>query len=372
MPSSFNIVQAPTDEVYYVPSFKSGDVAYYFRKSGTRYLALERQPNHSYGVNDFPVKPAIFSSPDGVTWTLEDSANTVEGPANLGPAYDCRFDGSASVLTCFFDAARDNVSMGVFDFTCYLADFDFSTHTWSTRGELDILSSPSMSRSLFSSRPDGKYVVVINQGGSAKYAIYDPMGGWSGFTTIAAGSCVALLVASDNVMHVNVAGNHYAIDTSGSVLSSEAMPFGQGPMRVKNGALTMPALDGSTQLAVATGTPPNAAVWSTELVDAESIFGGAVLVTENPSTGVDIAFTYDNTTPSPHTEIETGVIHIPAAASVLAMYWITNDSLDIMRSQRVAGVWSAPASVFTSAGGFLSILGIPDSAGGVGARYFVQ
>ncbi len=377
----FNIIKEhlsvdPDTDAYWVPSFRNFDLGWLSRRGSTKVAALCRvgEPGN---IEAYAYRPAIFTSSDGGTiWTLQDEAGSPAGTGNLGPAFDCAYAGSGN-LACFLDTnASASFVAGHFyhSYFCSVAIFDFDTLTWGAPfASFDIINSFSpLSRALFSKRPDGSYVLIVNNDSGVQAWILTG-GGWAGPSTlVGSGTATRLVIGADNLAHVLVGSDAYLLDTDGSVLSSSATGFVApvGPLRIKSSALTVPALVSFTDLVIERGTPPNVPVWTEEAVSSPGFIYEAVLVTEASS--VDVGFEWDAVADSSH-DIKTGMFSLAGSSGTLAMYWISSDTHSILRSRKVSGVWSSPDTVFSDATGYLLNLGVTDiGGGGPMARYYAE
>ncbi len=375
----FNIIKEhlsvdPDTDAYWVPSFRNFDLSWLSRRGSTKVAALERvgEPGN---IEPASHRPSVFTSIDGgTTWILQDEAGSPAGPGNLGPAFDCAYAGSGS-LACFLDTSATFTFIDGYSYFCHVAIFDFDTLMWGAPfASFDIINSvSSISRALFSKRPDGNYVLIVNNTSGVQAWILNG-GSWSGpVTLVGSGTAVRLVIGSDNLAHVLVGSDVYLLNTDGSVLSSSATGFVApvGPLRIKSSALTVPAVVAGSSLVIERGTPPNVPVWSDETVRLGTGFVEAVLVTESPALGVDIGFEWDSD--SDDADIKTGMFSRAAPIAVQAMYWIASDRNSILRSQKVGGIWSVPETLYSDGVSTLFNLGVLDiGGGGPMARYYAE
>ena len=369
--STFNEVKAPAAETYWVPPFQNPDFAFSFTKGGLRYMALERSPQPPFGVLDWPISPSIFSSTDGLTWTHQDPSYAYGAIGDMGPAYDCAFDGTQDTLSCVLDVYRI-YSGGIYNYDIRVATYDFATQSWSNPNRSTILTSTvTVNRGLFSSRPDGNFVFITSSSSGVEWHLLVG-GGWSITTITGSGVPYSLYVDAANKSHVNVDGVHYVVDAVGSVVTSETASFPKGPLRLTAGALTYPAYSSDfVNFVISRGTPPDTAVWTDDVVGLSGVLyasfrsSAACLTTAAP---VDISFEFDSI--SDHSYNVAGFITDPGSTS-LSVYYISHDQTEIKRST-FTGTWSTPVTIFTAVDGKLNNLCASVAGTAVGCRYRID
>jgi len=371
MPSVYYPVILPTDETYWSAPFGNQDFTYYFhRGDGLKYAVLERRPQPPIGVEIFPVSPTVFTSEDGIDWLHRDPSSTVGGYGDVGPIMDVRFNGSQSTMSCFYDPVR-LVDDDGFHYSCNVADYNFATQTWGApRAPLSFSNTTALNRGMFSTRPDGKSVLVVSFNDGIKFYILTGNAWSAPHEIVASGSFTNLYVGADNKSHILLNGDHYLIDINGAVLSSGTAVFPVGPLRLRGTSLVVPAISHDiTNFVVASGAPINSPSWTDNVVGAVSIFQGnqrsACFVNER--TPIEVAFDFSKI--SDPSYIVSGTI-TREGSSGNTLYYISNDATQIFRTVYNGGVWSAPEEVFTAEDGLLDNLVVTESL--VGSRYYTS
>lgn len=375
-----DVIINPGNGLRYLPQPNTPDMAYRFARGSEIWACLYQYPTVFSGPD--LETPAVFRSTDnGASWALQNSigapTSNKTGPTTV--TYDSRFNylSPVSQTKISFVYAEDPSTPTLTYHTC---DFNFGSGSGGSYG------SPYGSFTIdrpegelcFSSRPDGTLVVFYDRQNSLGtilgvfYRIYSA-GSWGVENTLVSGAVKMsnLAVDADGNSHIVLRnGNYYRMDSTNAIVAGplSVSSGANGNLTIANGNLYL-AYRSAADIRLATGSPVASPSWSDELVASSAGAAGTTNALWTQQINGTYAFTLEVQIGSP---TDYTIDSQPYTANGLTVSWFSSDQQHIKQSVRSAGVWSAPATIWTAsptAGNLFSLAARGGGGALVGNRY---